>query len=154
MLSELQTLTNNLQIYSVRLISQEQPDFHSDALAGVRANYFRSGGEPQQDKTELELDGRQLRLQYSMQAGKVLSWKITRARQPFQTVKPGGDGYCVIKTPDDAFKQECDAVVNGVGFVPAPLGDKGAHIHRVGDCVAIGNLRTVVWRAWDVCMRI
>ena len=101
MLSELQTLTTNLQIYSVRLISQEQPDFHSDALAGVRANYFRSGGEPQQDKTELELDGRQLRLQYSMQAGKVLSWKITRARQPFQTVKPGGDGYCVITYRDD-----------------------------------------------------
>ena len=46
------------------------------------------------------------------------------------------------------------AVINGVGFVPAPLGEKGAHIHRVGDCVAVGNLRTVVWRAWDVCMRI
>ena len=27
-------------------------------------------------------------------------------------------------------------------------------IHRVGDCVAIGNLRTVIWRAWDVCMKI
>jgi len=22
------------------------------------------------------------------------------------------------------------------------------------DCVAIGNLRTVIWRAWDVCMKI
>ena len=38
--------------------------------------------------------------------------------------------------------------------IPAPVGEKGPHIHRVGDCVAIGNLRTVVWRAWDVCMRI
>ena len=66
----------------------------------------------------------------------------------------GLDGYCIIKTPDGEFRQECDAVVNGIGFVPAPVGEKGAHIHRVGDCVAIGNLRTVVWRAWDVCMRI
>ena len=45
-------------------------------------------------------------------------------------------------------------VINGIGFVPAPVGDKGRHVHRVGDCVAIGNLRTVIWRAWDVCMKI
>jgi 2-enoate reductase len=70
------------------------------------------------------------------------------------TVTEIGDGYCMIKTPEGEFKQECDAVVNGIGFVPAPVGEKGPHIHRVGDCVAIGNLRTVVWRAWDVCMRI
>ena len=70
------------------------------------------------------------------------------------TVTEIGDGYCIIKTPDGEFRQECDAVVNGIGFVPAPVGDKGPHIHRVGDCVAIGNLRTVIWRAWDVCMRI
>ena len=28
------------------------------------------------------------------------------------------------------------------------------NIHRVGDCVTIGNLRTAIWRAWDVCMKI
>ena len=61
---------------------------------------------------------------------------------------------CVIKTPDKSFRVECDAVINGIGFVPAPVGEKGSHVHRVGDCVAIGNLRTVIWRAWDVCMRI
>ena len=70
------------------------------------------------------------------------------------TITEIGDGYCMIKTPDGTFRQECDAVINGIGFVPAPVGEKGAHVHRVGDCVAIGNLRTVIWRAWDVCMRI
>ena len=70
------------------------------------------------------------------------------------TITEIGDGYCMIKTPDGVFRQECDAVINGIGFVPAPVGEKSAHVHRVGDCVAIGNLRTVVWRAWDVCMRI
>ena len=61
------------------------------------------------------------------------------------TITEIGDGYCTIKTPNETFRCEC---------VPAPVGNKGAHVHRVGDCVAIGNLRTVIWRAWDVCMRI
>ena len=70
------------------------------------------------------------------------------------TVTEIGDGYAMVKGPDGSFKVECDAVVNGIGFVPPPVGEKGAHVHRVGDCVAIGNLRTVIWRAWDICMRI
>jgi len=59
-------------------------------------------------------------------------------------------------------KVEFDNIVNGIGFVPTPVGGKKASrrirgvetLHRVGDCVAIGNLRTVIWRAWDVCMKI
>ena len=70
------------------------------------------------------------------------------------TVTEIGDGYAMVKTPSETIKIECDAVVNGIGFVPAPVGEKAPHVHRVGDCVAIGNLRTVIWRAWDVCMRI
>ena len=70
------------------------------------------------------------------------------------TVTEIGDGYAMVKGPEGSFKVECDAVVNGIGFVPTPVGEKGAHVHRVGDCVAIGNLRTVIWRAWDICMRI
>ena len=43
----------------------------------------------------------------------------------------------------------------GIGFVPTPVGGKdNKQVFRVGDCVAIGNLRTVIWRAWDVCMKI
>ena len=65
------------------------------------------------------------------------------------------DGSVTVKGQDGkTFEVECDNVVNGIGFVPAPVGDKGRHVHRVGDCVAIGNLRTVIWRAWDVCMKI
>ena len=65
------------------------------------------------------------------------------------------DGSVTVKGPDGkTFEVECDNVVSGIGFVPAPVGEKGRHVHRVGDCVAIGNLRTVIWRAWDVCMKI
>ena len=65
------------------------------------------------------------------------------------------DGYVMVKGKDgQEFKVECDSVINGVGFIPTPVGEKGGNVHRVGDCIAIGNLRTVIWRAWDICMKI
>ena len=72
---------------------------------------------------------------------------VTEIRDKGVTVR-GKDG----KT----FDLECDAVVNGIGFVPTPAKgeNKKSPVYAVGDCVAIGNLRTVIWRAWDVCMKI
>ena len=80
------------------------------------------------------------------------------------TVTEITDKGCTVKNVQtgETFFVECDSVVNGIGFVPTPVGGKTASrkvkgretIHRVGDCVAIGNLRTVIWRAWDVCMKI
>ena len=63
-------------------------------------------------------------------------------------------GVTVRGADGKTFDLECDAVVNGIGFVPQPVGPESKRVHRVGDCVAIGNLRTVIWRAWDVCMKI
>ena len=71
------------------------------------------------------------------------------------TITEIGDGYVIVKGKDGKTeKVECDSVVNGVGFVPTPVGQKSSKVHRVGDCIAIGNLRTVIWRAWDDCMKI
>jgi 2-enoate reductase len=64
------------------------------------------------------------------------------------------NGVTVRGADGKTFDIECDAVVNGIGFVPTPVGPENNRVHRVGDCVAIGNLRTVIWRAWDVCMKI
>ena len=69
------------------------------------------------------------------------------------------DKTVVIKGKDGTVTEvEYDNIVNGIGFVPQPVGPKGKFngkpVHRVGDCVAIGNLRTAIWRAWDVCMSI
>ena len=73
------------------------------------------------------------------------------------TVTEITDKGCTVKnveTGETTFV-ECDSVVNGIGFVPTPVGGKdNKKAYRVGDCVAIGNLRTVIWRAWDVCMKI
>ena len=72
------------------------------------------------------------------------------------TVTAIRDGSVTVKNvkTGDTFEVECDNVVNGIGFVPTPVGGKSSKAYRVGDCVAIGNLRTVIWRAWDVCMKI
>ena len=47
-----------------------------------------------------------------------------------------------------------DSVILSVGYKPAPLAEKAKHIHVIGDANAVGNLRTVIWGAWDVCMKI
>lgn len=73
------------------------------------------------------------------------------------TVTEITDKGCTVKNvkTGETFFVECDSVVNGIGFVPTPVGGKdNKKVYRVGDCVAIGNLRTVIWRAWDVCMKI
>ncbi len=49
---------------------------------------------------------------------------------------------------------EADSVILSVGYRPAPLATKGRHIHVVGDANTVGNLRTVIWGAWDVAMKL
>jgi len=48
----------------------------------------------------------------------------------------------------------CDSVIVSVGYKPAPIASKGKHIHIVGDASKVGNLRTVIWQAWDIAMKI
>ena len=48
----------------------------------------------------------------------------------------------------------CDSTILSVGYTPAPLTQKSAHVHVIGDANAVGNLRTVIWNAWDVCMKL
>lgn len=69
-----------------------------------------------------------------------------------------GDGYCMIKNFEtgEEWKEECDCVVNGIGFVPNDqfASVKAKNLHRVGTCVKWGALREVIWSAWDVAMKI
>ena len=72
------------------------------------------------------------------------------------TIREIKDKTAVVASKDgkNVFEVEFDNIVNGIGFVPAPVGGKAKNVHRVGDCVTIGNLRTAIWRAWDVAMKI
>ncbi len=49
---------------------------------------------------------------------------------------------------------KADSVILAVGYKPNPLAKKSRHVHIVGDALAVGNLRTVVWRAWEVAEKI
>jgi len=56
------------------------------------------------------------------------------------------------------FKISGDSVILSTGYKPAPLvpndRSKGKHVHIIGDADKVGNLRSVIWQAWDVCMKL
>ncbi|MCQ2484991.1 MAG: FAD-dependent oxidoreductase [Clostridia bacterium] len=54
-----------------------------------------------------------------------------------------------------SFEIPCDSVISCMGYRPNPLvKEPGKNVFLVGDCLAIGNLRSVIWRAYDVAMKI
>ena len=70
-------------------------------------------------------------------------------------VKEIKDGAVVVAGKDGSIKEiSCDSVVLSVGYNPAPIAKKSKHVHVIGDAQSVGNLRTVIWGAWDVCMKI
>ncbi len=65
------------------------------------------------------------------------------------------DGFVSVKNATGEIKKiEADGVIVSVGYTPAPLAKKGGRIHVIGDAKEVGSLRTVIWGAWDVCMKI
>lgn len=52
------------------------------------------------------------------------------------------------------FNIDGQSVIMSVGYNPAPVSKKAKHVHVIGDADKVGNLRTVIWGAWDVCMKI
>ncbi len=62
-----------------------------------------------------------------------------------------------VKVKDKEGKEfdiDGDSVILSVGYIPEPVAPEGKKVHLVGDCNGIGNLRTVIWRAWDVAMKL
>ena len=60
----------------------------------------------------------------------------------------------VIATKEGNLEIPCDSVILSVGYKPQPVAQAGKHVHLVGDCSKVGNLRTVIWQAWDVAMKL
>ena len=59
----------------------------------------------------------------------------------------------MVKHKDGTYETiACDSVILSVGYNPAPIETK--HVHVIGDAKEVGNLRTVIWGAWDVAMKI
>ena len=64
------------------------------------------------------------------------------------------DGVMVKDKNGMNYKIAADSVILSVGYKPSPLAEKSKHIHVIGDASQVGNLRTVIWQAWDVCMKL
>ena len=65
------------------------------------------------------------------------------------------NGMVTLKNKEgNTFDVESDSVILSVGYNPAPVAPKGKNVHVIGDACKVGNLRTVIWGAWDVCMKI
>ena len=71
------------------------------------------------------------------------------------TVKEVKDSSIIIKTKEGEDKEiPCDSVISSVGYIPAPLTEAKNKVHLVGDCLSVGNLRSVIWRAYEVAMKV
>lgn len=61
----------------------------------------------------------------------------------------------VAKTKDGkSIEIPTDSTVVSIGYRPAPLSKKNRHVHVIGDANQVGSLRTVIWQAWDVTMKL
>ena len=65
-------------------------------------------------------------------------------------IKP--DGVVITHKDGTTETVPADSVILSVGYNPAPLATKGVHV--VGDAQNVGNLRTVIWGVWDLCMKL
>ena len=64
------------------------------------------------------------------------------------------DGVMIKDKEGSLSEIKADDVIFSVGYTPAPAFAKQKNVHIIGDAKHIGNLRTVIWSAWDVCMKL
>ncbi len=68
-------------------------------------------------------------------------------------VKEIKDGAVTVADKEGkTFDIPADSVILSVGYNPAPLTDRGVHV--IGDAKKVGNLRSVIWGAWDIATKI
>lgn len=64
------------------------------------------------------------------------------------------DKSIIVNENGKDIELDCDSVISSVGYIPTPLVSKGKNTYLVGDCLQVGNLRSVIWRAYEVAMKI
>ena len=64
------------------------------------------------------------------------------------------DKSIIVNENGKDIELDCDSVISSVGYIPTPLVLKDKNTYLVGDCLQVGNLRSVIWRAYEVAMKI
>ena len=59
-----------------------------------------------------------------------------------------------VENKHGSFNIRADSVILSVGYRPSPQFPRSSRVHHVGDCSKVGNLRSVIWQAWDVAMKL
>lgn len=71
------------------------------------------------------------------------------------TLKQVKDGSVVCHSKERGeIEIPCDSVISSAGYLPAPVAQAKKDVYLVGDCLQVGNLRSVIWRAYEVAMKI
>ncbi|MCR5403536.1 MAG: FAD-dependent oxidoreductase [Butyrivibrio sp.] len=74
------------------------------------------------------------------------------------SLKEVGDDFIVCTDRDGKeIRLDCDSVICSAGYIADPVikeNDRTSNMDYVGDCWKVGNLRTVIWRAYEVAMRL
>ncbi len=71
-----------------------------------------------------------------------------------KTTQIADDSVTVMTKDGKTETIPADTVVLSVGYNSAPVAEKSKHVHVIGDAFKVGSLRTVIWQAWDVAMKI
>lgn len=69
-------------------------------------------------------------------------------------VSVNDDGVTVKDKDGKEFEIKGDSVIRSMGYRPSPVLKDEKGVYFVGDCNKVGNLRSVIWGAWDVAMKI
>ena len=69
-----------------------------------------------------------------------------------RTTEIRADGVTAVGKDGKEINIPADNVILSVGYKPSPVTTKGAHV--IGDAKQVGSLRTVIWQAWDVAMKL
>ena len=70
------------------------------------------------------------------------------------TAKEIKENQVIINQKGKTVVVDCDNVIVSIGYKSNPLFEKQKNVYVVGDAYKVGNLRTVIWRAWDVAKKL
>ena len=64
------------------------------------------------------------------------------------------DGVSAVNKDGQVFEIKADNVILSVGYHSTPIAKKSRKVHIIGDANKVGTLRTAIWQAWDIAMKI
>ena len=69
-------------------------------------------------------------------------------------VKEIKDDEVICLKGNEEIRVPCDSVISSVGYVSDPLTEAKGKVKLIGDCRNVGNLRTVIWQAYEAAMKV